>query len=283
MGIAFGYSWIYMLLATVGVIVAMIPEGLAGAIIAAFAVGSIAMSRRNALVKRLPAAETLGCTTVICSDKTGTLTRNEMTVVWVHAAGRDYRVSGAGYEPEGQFYLEGEAVAPNGSGRDGLVATLTAGAACNNCILVRGEQGYGIKGDPTEGALVVSAKKAGLAEISPRLDEVPFSSDLMYMATMHESGGKKVIYVKGSPEKILAMCRDQAADGKPEALNRAAALDKASEMAQEALRVIGMACKYVDEGKMSLTTDDLHGMTFLGLQGMIDPPRQEAVDAVKKP
>jgi len=282
LGTALGYEWIYMLLATAGVIVAMIPEGLAGAVIAAFAVGAIAMSRRNVLIKRLPAAETLGCTTVICSDKTGTLTKNEMTVVWVNTGGKDYRVSGVGYEPAGQFTLEDAEITFVNEDHGNLAATLRVGACCNNCTLERGEQGHGIKGDPTEGALVVCAAKAGLHDTLPRLDEIPFNSDLMYMATLHNHEEKHVIYAKGSPEKIMAMCQNQATDGGLEPLNCEETLAKVSEMAREALRVIGVAYKYVDEEKKSLSTGDLHGMTFLGLQGMIDPPRQEAIEAVKK-
>ena len=211
LGTALGYDWTYMLLATVGVIVAMIPEGLAGAVIAAFAVGSIAMSRRNALIKRLPAAETLGCTTVICSDKTGTLTRNEMTVQRLYTGGKEYQVSGVGYEPEGQFLLNNQAVVVDES-HVALMETLRAGTQCNNAEIDHGEHGYGIKGDPTEGALVVSAAKAGINGDYHRLDEIPFHSELMYMATLNRDGDNSYIFVKGSPEKVLAMCNDQQFD-----------------------------------------------------------------------
>ena len=281
LGTLLGYEWIYMLLATVGVIVAMIPEGLAGAIIAAFAVGSMAMSRRNALIKRLPAAETLGCTTVICSDKTGTLTRNEMTVMKVYAGGKDYLVSGAGYEPVGEFFFEGEGIKVSPEEHKGLFETLKAGTHCNNCVLEKTDVGFSINGDPTEGALVVSAAKAGLNNDLPRLDEIPFNSDLMYMGTLHKDGDRNVIFVKGSPEKIMDMCHQQLDDSGLKPFNREAALVKVSKTAKEALRVIGFAYKYVGTDQKSIDAKHLGDMIFLGLQGMIDPPRQEAIEAVK--
>lgn len=280
LGTALGYDWAYMLLATVGVIVAMIPEGLAGAVIAAFAVGSIAMSRRNALIKRLPAAETLGCTTVICSDKTGTLTRNEMTVQYIYTGGKEYQISGVGYETEGQFLLDNQAVVVDDTHR-ALTEALRAGTLCNNAEIDHGEHGYGIKGDPTEGALVVSAAKAGVHRDYHRQDEIPFHSELMYMATLNRAGDKSYIYVKGSPEKILAMCNDQQFDHGIGTLQYDEISQKAGEMARSALRVIGMAYKAVDNRQESIKTDDLTGLTFLGLQGMIDPPREEAIKAVK--
>jgi Ca2+-transporting ATPase len=280
LGTVLGYDWTYMLLATVGVIVAMIPEGLAGAVIAAFAVGSIAMSRRNALIKRLPAAETLGCTTVICSDKTGTLTRNEMTVQRIYASGKEYQVSGVGYEPEGQFLLDNQAVVVDDI-HQALMETLRAGTQCNNAEIDHGEHGYGIKGDPTEGALVVSAAKAGVHRDYHRLDEIPFHSELMYMATLNRDGDKSYIYVKGSPERVLAMCDDQQFDHGTGPLQYDEISQKAGEMARSALRVIGMAYKVIDNEQESIQTDDLTGLTFLGLQGMIDPPREEAIKAVK--
>ncbi|MGD9118651.1 MAG: HAD-IC family P-type ATPase [Dehalococcoidia bacterium] len=280
LGTVLGYDWTYMLLATVGVIVAMIPEGLAGAVIAAFAVGSIAMSRRNALIKRLPAAETLGCTTVICSDKTGTLTRNEMTVQRIYTGGKEYQISGVGYEPEGQFLLNSQTVVVDDT-HQALMETLRAGTHCNNAEIDHGEHGYGIKGDPTEGALVVSAAKAGLHRDYHRLDEIPFHSELMYMATLNRNGDKSYVFVKGSPEKVLAMCNDQQFDHGTGPLKYNEISQKAGGMARSALRVIGMAYKAIDNRQESIKIEDLTGLTFLGLQGMIDPPREEAIKAVK--
>lgn len=281
LGIFLGYEWTYMLLATAGTIVAMIPEGLAGAIIAAFAVGATEMSHRNALIKRLPAAETLGCTTVICSDKTGTLTKNEMTVTRVYSGAKDYRVTGVGYEPSGEFIFDENIIAMLHEDHNCLTETLRAGAHCSNCVLEKTENGYGIKGDPTEGALVVSAAKAGIDNNLPRLDEIPFNSELMHMGTLHKHEEGHIIYVKGSPEKIMDMCQQQLTDERLEPLNREATSAKVNEMAKDSLRVIGLAYKHVSTEHESLDTEHLHDMVFLGLVGMIDPPREEAIEAVK--
>ncbi|MCL0091890.1 HAD-IC family P-type ATPase [Dehalococcoidales bacterium] len=280
-GVVFGFEAAYMFLAAIALIVAGIPEGLPAAVIATFAFGTIAMARRNALIRRLPAAETLGCTTVICSDKTGTLTKNEMTVVRVHCGGNDYRVSGVGYEPKGEFIQGDKRINPVPEDKI-LAETLTAGYLCNNAALVEDEQGYSIKGDPTEGALVVSAIKAGITENLPRLDEIPFEPEQQYMATLHQGKGENIIYVKGSPEMVLRMCHNQLIEGSIEPIRSEQVLEKADEMAKDALRVLGMAYKVVDKAKTSLEPEDMKELTFLGLQGMIDPPRGEAIAAVKK-
>ena len=278
-GLTLGFEPAYMFLAMVGMIVALIPEGMVAAFLAAFVVGAMAMARRNALIRRLPAAESLGCTTVICSDKTGTLTRNEMTVARIYCGEKDYRVSGVGYEPRGEFFQGNDPVVPADKE---LVETLTTGYLCNDATLVEDENGYNIKGDPTEGALVVSAIKAGITRNLPRLDEIPFEPEQQYMATLHQGKGGNIIYVKGSPETVLRMCRNQLMDGNIEPLRTEQILEKADEMARDALRVLGMAYKAVDKEKTSLTPEDLEGLIFLGLQGMIDLPREEAIAAVKK-
>ncbi len=281
LGTLLGYEAGYMLLATAGMIVAMIPEGLAGAVIAAFAVGSIFMARRNALIRRLPAAETLGCTTVICSDKTGTLTKNEMTVVMIHCGGKDCRVSGVGYEPRGEFVLWDKTVGSALECRE-LGDTLRVGYMCSNAALVEDETGFTIKGDPTEGALIVSAAKAGITEALPRLDEIPFESERQYMATLNKDEVKNVICVKGSPESVLKMCQNQLVDGDAVPLDHDQVINKVEEMAKDALRVLGVAYKFVDGEKTSLDEEDLNGLTFLGLQGMIDTARPEAIEAIKQ-
>ena len=278
-----GYEPAYMFLATVGMIVAMIPEGLPAALIAAFAIGTMAMARRNALIRRLPAAETLGCTTVICSDKTGTLTKNEMTVVRIYSGGKDYRVSGVGYEPVGAFVQGDSKIEYVSEDCGDLADTLKAGYLCNNSKLAVSENVYSIKGDPTEGALIVSAAKAGIKETLLRLDEIPFEAEQQYMATLHNRDETEhIIYVKGSPERVLGMCRSQQVDGVIEPLRTEEILGEASDKAREALRVLAIAYKNVDVEKTSLTEKDLDGLIFLGFQGMIDPPRQEAIEAVKK-
>jgi Ca2+-transporting ATPase len=281
LGTLLGYDIGYMLLATAGMIVAMIPEGLAAAVIAAFAIGAMAMARRNALIRRLPAAETLGCATVICSDKTGTLTKNQMTVVHIYSGGKDYKVGGVGYEPRGEFTLGNRRINPLDENHE-LDETLRAGYLCNNAALVKNEAGYSIVGDPTEGALVVSATKAGITERPPRLDEIPFEPEQQYMATLHQGKAENIIYMKGSPERILRMCHSQLRDRSIEPLRSEEILGKADEMARDALRVLGIAYKMVPKDKDSLYPEDLMGLIFLGLQGMIDPPREEAIEAVKK-
>ena len=283
LGIALGYDLGYMLLAAAGMIVAMIPEGLAAAIIAAFAVGSIYMARRNALIRRLPAAETLGCTTVICSDKTGTLTRNEMTVTRIYCGREDFHLTGSGYEPVGEIIWNDEVYRVED--RKELAATLTAGLCCNNALLEKTDderRRYAIKGDPTEGALVVSAAKAGINLRKNRLDEIPFDSTLMYMATLHQDGDNNVIFVKGSPEVVLRMCSTELVGDQIIPLDIERAMEKVNEMAGEALRVLAMAYIETGKDKARLEAQDVNGLTFLGLQGMIDPPRPEAIEAIRK-
>lgn len=279
-GLTLGYEWDYMFLAVVSMIVALIPEGLPAALISAFAIGAIHMARRNALIRILPAVESLGCTTVICSDKTGTLTKNEMTVVRIYSGGRDYQVSGVGYEPSGEFFQGNSRVSPAQETRE-LVETLIAGYLCNNAALAKDEKEYSIKGDPTEGALIVSAAKAGIAKNLPRLDAIPFEPEQQYMATLHQAE-ENIIYVKGSPERVLGMCRNQLMEGEIEPLESEQILGKADEMASDALRVLAMAYKCVDSAKTSLNPQDIEDLTFLGIQGMIDPPREEAIEAVRK-
>jgi Ca2+-transporting ATPase len=267
----FGYDIVYAFLASVSMAVAAIPEGLPAVVTMALAIGVTAMARKNAIIKRLPAAETLGCTTVICSDKTGTLTKNQMTVSRIYSGEKDYMVSGVGYEPEGEFR-------PSQMSEE-LIETLRASYHCNNASVVE-EDVYSIIGDPTEGALRVCAMKAGIKDKLLRLDEIPFESEKQYMATLHEEDEKQIIFVKGSPERILDMCRTRMVDGNIEPINKEIILKKADEMAEEALRLLAMAYKITD--KRSLDPCDLEDMVFLGIQGMIDPPREEAIEGVRK-
>lgn len=285
-GVGSGRELLYMFLATIALIVAAIPEMLPMIVTSILALAATVMARGNALIRRLPAAETLGCTTVICSDKTGTLTKNEMTVVRLYAGNRDYRITGVGYEPTGNFVSAGEnldlADVDNHDHQD-LLETLRAGTLCNNATLTKDNDGrYQIVGDSTEGALVVSAAKAGITGNHQRLDEIPFDSALKYMATLHEGEIENVIYVKGSPEKVLEMCRGRLVNGSVGALDREKVLEKADDMAGQALRVLGMAYKTVPKEKTTLKTEDIKELNFLGLQGMIDPPREEAVEAIAK-
>jgi magnesium-transporting ATPase (P-type) len=278
-GYLFGYDLIYNFLGSVSLVVAAIPEMLPMIVTGILALAATAMARRNALIRRLPAAETLGTTTVICSDKTGTLTKNEMTVVKVYAGGNTYGVSGVGYAPDGQFTLGGEVVSP--ARENNLLAeTLRAGLWCNNATLAKSEGRYHIIGDPTEGALVTSANKAGITKKLRRLDEIPFDSGQMYMATLYEGQENNIIYIKGSPERILGMCQSQLTDAGILPLKGEGIIGKAEEMAGEALRVLGVAYKTVAKEKTGLKPADMKALIFLGLQGMIDPPREEAIRAI---
>ncbi|MHC1623029.1 MAG: cation-translocating P-type ATPase [Candidatus Methanospirareceae archaeon] len=282
LAVIFGFPFVYSFLASVSLAVAAIPEGLPAILTITLAFGAMTMARRNALIKRLPAAETLGVTTVICTDKTGTLTKNQMTVSKIYCGGRQYEVSGVGYEPKGEFIIGDIPINPKHESEE-LVETLRAGYLCNNAALKEDEEGrHSIVGDPTEGALVVSARKADISDDRSKLDEIPFVAEQQYMATLHGGNDGNVIYVKGSPERVLELCQTQLVNGSSEPLRIEEILTKAGEMAGEALRVLGMAYKFVPEDKKKLDPEDLEGLRFLGLQGMIDPPREEAMDAVQK-
>ena len=281
LALLFGFNLEYSFLASVSLAVAAIPEGLPAILTITLAFGVTAMARRNALIKRLPAAETLGCTTVICSDKTGTLTKNQMTVSRIYCGGKEYQVSGVGYSPSGKFVTNDGAINPEQEGKE-LIETLKVGYLCNNATLVETNNEYSIIGDPTEGALVVSARKAGITSDLPKLDEFPFAAEQQCMATLHEGMNENVIYVKGSPERVLRMCQDQLVNGSIAPLRTGEINAEADFMAGEALRVLGMAYKHVPTDKKALKPEDLKGLTFLGLQGMIDPPREEAIEAVEK-
>ncbi|MDD5240435.1 MAG: cation-transporting P-type ATPase [Sulfuricella sp.] len=282
-GIWRGEPPVDMFMAAVALAVGAIPEGLPAAITITLAIGVSRMARRRAIIRKLPAVETLGGATVICSDKTGTLTENQMTVQEIYAGGEIFSVSGSGYAAHGKIRRDGEVVAPQGS----LLACLTAGVLCNDAMLVERAGRREIAGDPTEGALLVAAEKGGLTlnELHvafPRRDELPFDSRYQYMATLHEpQGGGAVIYVKGALEKIL----DRAVfmldpDGNVVALDRAEIELHAHAMASRGLRVLALATGAAVDGQ-ALDHRHLGKLVFIGLQGMIDPPRPEAIAAVK--
>lgn len=280
LGVLEGYDIVYMFLAMIGMMVAMMPEGLPGAVIAAFATGSTAMAKRNAIVRNLPSAETLGSVTVICSDKTGTLTKNEMTVTRIFSGNKSYNVDGVGYEPVGQIHEEGS----NSKAKltSELIQTLRAGFLCNNSDIDKEKGRYVAKGSNTEAALIVSAKKAGVDEKLLKIDEIPFESKQQYMATLNEDGEENLIYVKGSPERVLKSCEEQLVDGKRVALDTETVMKNVEDMAKDALRVLAMAYKKVPKEKMSLEEGDISDLIFVGIQGMIDPPRKEAIEAIEK-
>jgi cation-transporting ATPase F len=262
-----------MLTAAVALAVGAIPEGLPAVVTITLAFGVARMVRRNAIVRHLPAVETLGSTTVICTDKTGTLTENQMTVAGIAAGGHLYEVTGTGYAPHGDILLDG---APAEAGdHPALRECLLTGAACNDARISEGENGWTLVGDPTEGALVTSAAKARIGPVPQRLDTMPFSSERQYMATLHENGA---VYVKGSVERILAACDQQLdADGRREPIDRDAVTELAHAYGRQALRVLAFARADTTADRLT----DLPRLTFLGLQAMHDPPRAEAARAVR--
>ena len=271
-----------MFIAAVAIAVSAIPEGLPVAVTIAMAIGVNRMARQNAIVRRLPSVETLGSTTIIGSDKTGTLTRNEMTVKLVFDGLRTYEISGVGYEPEGSITHESQQVDIETCTE--LIRTLRIGLLCNEADLCQENGDYKIIGDPTEGALIVSALKGGLQvedERSryPQLGIVPFESERGFMATLHEVEGRKIIFAKGAPEKIIHFTMHEGVETELE--NKLAQV--AENFADQGLRVLGMAYKEVDQATTKISQADVEsGLVFAGIQGMIDPPRQEVLEAVKE-
>ena len=280
LGVLRGQPLIEMFIFGIALAVAVVPEALPAVVTISLALGVQRMVKRNALVRRLPVVEALGSTTVICSDKTGTLTRDEMTVRKIFVAGRLVEVSGAGYEPHGSFAQGGLPVVPSGP----LLELLRGAALASDARLVERDGHWDIKGDPTEGALVVAAAKAGQQRVDletqfPRVNEIPFTSETKRMTTMHATADGPVAYAKGAAEVILDSCtRLWTADG-VQPLDGAAhevILEQAQQMASKALRVLGIATR----PDASIENAE-HAMTFLGLVGMIDPPRSEAKAAVQ--
>src|SRR5688572_9294829 len=283
LGLFRGQPFVEMLIFGVALAVAVVPEALPAVVTISLALGVKRMVRRNALIRRLPAVETLGSTSVICSDKTGTLTKDEMTVRQLYVAGHAIDVSGTGYEPQGTFSMNG-----SGGGKSEPLSMLLRAAVLASDARLEQKNGSGtweVKGDPTEGALVVVAAKAGLnkpeldAQYS-RVSEIPFTAETKRMTTLHETPGGVVAYAKGAPEVIVQSCATQLTETGVEPLDdvrRAEVLERAQEMAGEALRVLAVAYK-----PRATVEDAEKDMTLLGLAGMIDPPRREAKAAVKK-
>ena len=293
-GLAFVVGWwrgedlVDSFIASVALAVAAIPEGLPVAVTITLAIGVRRMARRNAIIRKLPAVETLGGTTIICSDKTGTLTQNQMTTQAVYAGGVRYWVSGSGYTPEGQF-RQGPEQMIDPAGQAALIETLRAGLLCNDARLFTEAGQWHIEGDPTEAALLVSAHKAGLHRdpieaTHPRLDAIPFESAHQFMATLHHNRAEDAhhIYLKGSVESLLARC-DRAFDAQMEqtTLDPAAIHAEVAELAGQGLRVLAFARgQHQAEPRVLEHHQVREGLTFLGLQAMIDPPRTEAIQAV---
>ncbi|BAZ90278.1 cation-transporting P-type ATPase [Cylindrospermopsis raciborskii] len=288
-GLGHGKSWVNMFEVAVALAVSAIPEGLPAVVTIALAIGVNRMAKRNAIIRKLPAVEALGSATVICSDKTGTLTENQMTVQAIYAGGQHYRVSGGGYSPKGditlvkdenQIAFEGKQTAPV------LTDCLMAGVLCNDSRLKQMGTNWSVVGDPTEGALIAVAEKAGITQVQltadkPRLDAIPFESDYQYMATLHNAESR-IIYVKGSVEALLSRCtqmldaQEQQIPLKPTQIKQ-----EVETMTSQGLRVLAFAQKFLSSDQHTIDHEDIAtDLVFLGLQGMIDPPRPEAIAAV---
>ena len=275
-------------MAAVALAVGAIPEGLPAAMTIMLAIGVGKMAQRHAIIRRMPAVETLGSTTVICSDKTGTLTQNQMTVQQVFAEGHYYEFTGVGYAPQGEVRVDESAIDPQS--HPALVECLKAGLLCNDSRLINHGAQWASDGDPTEVALITAATKARLSrealeQAMPRIDTLPFESQHQYMATLHSvtAGAAPVIYMKGSVESVLSRCRDTYVSGSDTGvLDQASIHRKVEEMAARGLRVLAFARKVVIPPSQAVTHADVaDGLTFLGLQAMMDPPRPEAIAAVK--
>ncbi len=290
-GMLRGQSPLLMFKASVALAVAAIPEGLPAAVTIMLAIGVGRMAQRRAIIRKMPAVETLGSTTVICSDKTGTLTQNQMTVTTIVAGAEAFAVSGSGYAPDGHITTDGTELSTGDMHRRvALLECLRAGVLCNDSRVFQDGDAWTLEGDPTEAALLVAGAKAGiqpalLVEETPRIDSIPFESELQYMATLHDQGLERprVVYMKGSVEAILSRC-DAAFDaaGHRGPLDDAAIGAEVARLAADGLRVLAFARKDLPPETAALAHDDVaSGLAFVGLQAMLDPPRPEAIDAVR--
>jgi P-type Ca2+ transporter type 2C len=272
-----------MFLAAIGLIVAAIPEGLPAIMTITLAIGVQRMAGRNAIVRKLPSVETLGSVNVICSDKTGTLTRNEMTAKNIITAEKEYEVKGTGYEPEGKIIHDDKEVKPED---DKVLMQLLQTIRCsNNSELGKNDEGeWTVTGTPTEGALLTLSYKAGLKEFKPkRLDQIPFESEHKYMATLNKIEGDAYIFITGAPERLIDMCNKQyIADGE-EKIDKNFWEKKMEDLAAKGQRLLSAAFHKAGSDKSEIEKEDVEkDKTFLGIIGIIDPPRKEAVEAIKE-
>ena len=284
----FGYFFrglppVELFMAVVGIAVAAIPEGLPAIMTVTLALGVQRMARRNAIVRKLPAAETLGSVTVICSDKTGTLTRNEMTVTQIALADKRIAVSGIGYTPEGSFSSDGQDITPTELAA--LTALAKAGIMANEAELYKKDDQWVIEGGPTEGAILVLSAKIGLDAERQKaavkhLDMIPFESGRRFMASLCKTPDTgNWIYAKGAPERILSMCTAQLTADGTEAINRRYWQTLEEQLASDGHRVLALAQKQVDID--TFEDEQIEDLTLIGLVGIIDPPREEAISAVQ--
>ncbi|VAW60073.1 Cation-transporting ATPase, E1-E2 family, partial [hydrothermal vent metagenome] len=281
------YAVARMFLASVSLAVAAIPEGLPAIMTITLAIGVQRMARRNAIIRKLPAVETLGAVSVVCTDKTGTLTRNEMTVRSIATTHSTFELTGTGYDPHGVILQNGKEIFVEQS--PVLTQTLRAAILCNDASLQQKNEQWLVHGDPMEGALLIAGMKAELdieeeAKQYPRTDLIPFESEHRFMATLHHSHkGDAFIFLKGAPERILKMCAFQKTQHGDQPLALENWLTRIEEMAGLGQRVLAVAVKAVRDDQLELGFSDVeNGLTLLGLFGLIDPPREEAIDSVKR-
>lgn len=282
-----GYSMTEMFNAAVGLAVAAIPEGLPAIMTITLAIGVQAMARRRSIIRKLPAVETLGSVSVICSDKTGTLTRNEMTVRSVALPAKQFQVTGSGYDPHGSFLLDERET--DLSAHPQMRALAHISLLCNDASLEKKDGIWALTGDPTEGALTALGRKAGYDPETeqrewPRIDQIPFESEHRFMATLHHNhSGNAYIYLKGAPEVVMDRCSLQRNGEEDEPLDRGHWEKLLETIASRGERLLAIACKPVTTEMTSLNFSDVEGgLTLLGVTGMIDPPRDEAIAAVKR-
>lgn len=289
-GILQGRDLLEMFMIAISLAVAAIPEGLPAIVTIVLALGMNRMVKRNAIIKKLLAVETLGCTTIICTDKTGTLTQNEMTVVKGYTNGKAFDITGTGYEPKGEFLINGNSVKFEES--INLNRLISIAALCNDAVLDKTPDGYRIVGDPTEGALITLAGKRGLPKEEmndkyPRIKEIPFDSDRKMMTTFHKNfiPGKIVSFTKGAPDIIINRCSHILMDGEILTLTediKENLLNQNIQFSKAALRVLGFAYKEYDILPEKVQQEIIESnMVFVGLVGMIDPPREEAREAIQ--
>lgn len=281
------YGIIDMFMAAVSLAVAAIPEGLPAIMTITLAIGVQRMAKRNAIIRKLPAVETLGSVTVICSDKTGTLTKNEMTVKSILTADELVSVSGSGYEPRGDFTMEGSGIPPE-ENSPVLSEVLRAAILCNDSSIYQKQGVWTLSGEPTEGALVTAAMKSGIDQTQireqfPRTDEIPFESRNKFMATLHHDHQRNgFIYIKGAPEVILSRCTRQKSGKKLNSLTLEYWKESMESIAAKGQRLMALASKYTTEDHRELHFEDLNtDLILLGIMGMFDPPREEAIRAVR--
>ena len=275
------YSIEELFLAVISLAVAAIPEGLPAIMTITLAVGVRIMAGKNAIIRRLPSVETLGSVSVICSDKTGTLTKNEMTVTSFATSEGVFSVEGSGYNPQGNILMDETSISPfDYSVTERLIQAVKA---CNDAQLNQDKDKWTVNGDPTEGALLALAYKADMKSFNPeRIDQIPFESEHKYMATLNDVNGDRYIFMKGAPESLLNVCANEMHNGSTREIENDFWEDEMERQANQGRRLISAAFKKVDKSTSTIEHKDVQsGMTFLGLIGMIDPPRPEAIEAIK--